>query len=89
MIAKKKQTDKKIEKREVPEYKIKIVADLADKMKKSRTVLIASTRGLPSSQFHEIKKNLRGKNSPLSLPAKHKILPALKLSHLSSGMWQV
>jgi len=36
MIAKKKQTDKKIEKREVPEYKIKIVADLADKMKKSR-----------------------------------------------------
>ncbi|MBS3066011.1 50S ribosomal protein L10 [Candidatus Pacearchaeota archaeon] len=61
MIAKKKQTDKKIEKREVPEYKIKIVADLADKMKKSRTVLIASTRGLPSSQFHEIKKNLRGK----------------------------
>ena len=54
-------TEKKIEKREVPEYKIKIVAELADKMKKSRTVLIASTRGLPSSQFHEIKKNLRGK----------------------------
>jgi large subunit ribosomal protein L10 len=54
-------TEKKIEKREIPEYKIKIVAELADKMKKSRTVLIASTRGLPSSQFHEIKKNLRGK----------------------------
>ena len=53
--------EKKIEKREVPEYKIKIVSELADKMKKSRTILIASTRGLPSSQFHEIKKNLRGK----------------------------
>ncbi len=45
----------------VPEYKLKIVADLAKKMKESTTVLIASTRGLPSSQFHEIKKNLRGK----------------------------
>ncbi len=57
----KNKADKKIEKREVPEYKIKIVSELADKIKKSRTVLIASTRGLPSSQFHEIKKNLRGK----------------------------
>lgn len=53
--------EKKIEKKEVPEYKLKLVADLADKMKKSRTLLIASTRGLPSSQFHEIKKSLRGK----------------------------
>jgi len=56
-----KTEEKKIEKKEVPEYKLKLVADLADKMKKSRTLLIASTRGLPSSQFHEIKKNLRGK----------------------------
>src|SRR3990172_8964238 len=53
--------EKSAPKREVPEYKIKIVSDLADRMKKSRTLLIASTRGLPSSQFHEIKKNLRGK----------------------------
>ncbi len=56
-----KTKEKKIVKREVPEYKIKIVSDLADKIKKSRTLLIASTKGLPSSQFHEIKKNLRGK----------------------------
>ena len=54
-------TKKQIEKREIPEFKIKLVSELADKMKKSRTILIASTRGLPSSQFHEIKKNLRGK----------------------------
>lgn len=59
--SKMKSGEKKIEKREVPEYKIKIVSSLADKMKKSRTLLIASTKGLPSSQFHEIKKNLRGK----------------------------
>ena len=47
--------------KEVPEYKIKLVAELAQKIKKSNTVLIASTSKLPSSQFHEIKKNLRGK----------------------------
>jgi len=52
---------KKIEKREVPEYKKKAVKDLIDKIKKSRSVLIASTLGLPGSQFHAIKKKLRGK----------------------------
>jgi large subunit ribosomal protein L10 len=51
----------KVEKREVPEYKIKLVAELIDMIKKHRTLLLASTRGLPSSQFHEIKKSLRGK----------------------------
>lgn len=43
------------------EGKKKSVAELAEKMKNSRTVLVASTRSLPSSQFQEIKKNLRGK----------------------------
>jgi len=59
-MAKEKKTPKNRTK-EVPEYKIKLVAELADKMKKSKTILIASTSKLPSSQFHEIKKNLRGK----------------------------
>lgn len=45
----------------VPEYKKKIVSDLIDKIKNSKTVLIASTKGLPGSQFHQIKKKLRGK----------------------------
>jgi ribosomal protein L10 len=45
----------------VPEYKKKIVSDLANKIKKSKTVLIASSKGLPGGQFHSIKKNLRGK----------------------------
>jgi large subunit ribosomal protein L10 len=57
----KKKGNKEIVKREVPEYKIKLVQELSDKIKKNRTFLIASTKGLPSSQFHEIKKNLRGK----------------------------
>ncbi len=43
------------------EEKKKLVAELAKKMKNSKTVLIASTKSLPSSQFHSIKKNLRGK----------------------------
>lgn len=47
--------------KEIPEYKIKIVGDLVSKIKKSKTLLIASTKNLPSSQFHEIKKNMRGK----------------------------
>ncbi len=42
------------------EEKKKLVEELAGQMKKSKTILIASTNGLPSSQFHKIKKNLRG-----------------------------
>ncbi len=42
------------------EQKKKLVSLLADKMKNSKTTLIASTKNLPSSQFHSIKKNLRG-----------------------------
>lgn len=51
----------KAREKEVPEYKVKLVGDLINSMKKSKTLLIASTKGLPSSQFHDIKKKLRGK----------------------------
>ncbi len=51
----------KAREKEIPEYKIKLVSEIASKIKSHRTLLIASTKGLPSSQFHEIKKNLRGK----------------------------
>lgn len=44
----------------IPKEKIVLVKSLADSMKKYRTVLIASCKGLPSSQFHSIKKSLRG-----------------------------
>jgi ribosomal protein L10 len=47
--------------KEIPEFKKEVVKELADKMKASKTVLIVSTKKLPSSQFHEIKKNLRSK----------------------------
>jgi large subunit ribosomal protein L10 len=48
-------------KREASPEKKKIVHSLVQEIKNSKTILIASTKGLPSSQFHSIKKNLRGK----------------------------
>jgi large subunit ribosomal protein L10 len=56
-----KEVKEKAKQRDVPEFKLKLVQELANKIKNNRTLLIASTKGLPSSQFHEIKKNLRGK----------------------------
>lgn len=44
----------------IPDYKKKIVDGLAEKIKSSKTVLIASIKGLPGGQFHQIKKKLRG-----------------------------
>lgn len=44
----------------IPEEKKKLVAEIAEKMKRSKTVLVASTKGLPASQFQKIKKKLRG-----------------------------
>ncbi len=41
--------------------KKKLVEALAEKIRNSKTVLIASIKGLPSAQFQEIKKKLRGK----------------------------
>lgn len=61
MVKKKAKKNEKDEIRTIPEAKLKLVAEIADKIKHSKTLLIASTKGLPSSQFHEIKKNLRGR----------------------------
>jgi ribosomal protein L10 len=47
-------------KRKISEVKVKRVQDLSSRMKHARSVLIASCKGLPSSQFHSIKKELRG-----------------------------
>ena len=45
----------------IPEYKLKAVEDLKKDLETSKTVLLASTSGLPGGQYHEIKKKLRGK----------------------------
>ncbi|MSS74516.1 50S ribosomal protein L10 [Candidatus Pacearchaeota archaeon] len=44
----------------VSESKKKLVKELTMKMQRNRTVLLASCKGLPGKQFHEIKKKLRG-----------------------------
>ncbi len=58
-MKKEKVEDKKI--KSVPEGKKKVVEDIIDKVKKNKTLLIVSTKGLPSSQFQAMKKSLRGK----------------------------
>jgi ribosomal protein L10 len=45
----------------IPEGKLALVKELSSKMKTSRTVLVASCKSLPGQQFHDIKKQLRGK----------------------------
>lgn len=49
-----------IRKGKVPDFKVKAVKDLAKKMKESKTILLASCKGLPSAQFHDLKKKMRG-----------------------------
>src|SRR3989338_1882329 len=68
---------------DVPEYKINVVKALKEKIKSSKTILLASTRGLPSSQFHEIKKNLRGK-AEIFVAKKSLVLKALGESEKGS-----
>ena len=65
---------------DIPDYKIKLVSDLVHHIKKSHTILIASTKGLPSSQFHEIKKNLRGK-ADVRVAKRSLVLRAIEDSH--------
>lgn len=45
----------------IPESKIKSVEKIAEKIKNSRTVFVASIRGLPASKYQKIKKNLMGR----------------------------
>ncbi len=66
----------KVREKEIPEYKLKLVQEIASKIKNHRTLLIASTKGLPSSQFHEIKKAIRGK-AEIKVAKKNIVLRAI------------
>ena len=55
-VEKYKMTTKK-----VPAHKIKTVKELSDLIKKKKTILVASIKNIPGSQFQEISKKLRGK----------------------------
>lgn len=62
---------------EIPEYKKETVAKIVKMLGESKTVLIASTKGLPSSQFHEIKKKMRG-TAEIVVAKKSLVLRALE-----------
>lgn len=61
----------------IPEAKLALVKEISAGMKKHKTTLIASCKGLPSSQFHEIKKKLRGK-ADMRVVKKNIFLRAIK-----------
>lgn len=61
----------------VPEYKKKAVKELSELISNSKTVLIASIKNLPSSEFQEIGKKLRGK-AIVKVPKKSLIVRAIE-----------
>ncbi|MEN9626017.1 MAG: hypothetical protein RL557_345 [archaeon] len=62
---------------EAIQAKEKQVNELADKIKKSNTLMIVSIRGLPSKQFQEIKKSVRS-DAFVKIARKNIILRALE-----------
>jgi len=62
-------TEKKL-KAHVSEEKKKIVSELAELVKGKKTILLASIRDLPASQYQEISKKLRTK-AIVKLPKKN------------------
>src|SRR4030042_309645 len=63
----------------VSEVKKKTVKELTELIKKKRTVLIASIKNIPASQFQEIVKRLRGK-AIVKVPKKNLIIRVLDSS---------
>ncbi|MFH1586206.1 MAG: 50S ribosomal protein L10 [archaeon] len=64
---------------EIPQVKKQTVAELADLIKHKKTILIASIKNIPASQFQEIGKKLRGK-AIVKVPKKNLIFRALDSS---------
>lgn len=61
---------------QISEIKKVRVAELTDLIKKNRTILIASIKNIPNSQFQEIVKKLRNK-AVVKVPKKNLILKAI------------
>ena len=60
----------------VSEKKKTLISELVDLIKKKKTILIASIKNIPSSQYQEISKKLRGK-AIVKVPKKSMILRAI------------
>ncbi len=72
-------SNKNIPKREPNTRNVKTVEDLKKLIETKKTILIASIKNLPASQFQEISKKLRGK-AIVKVPKKNLILMALDSS---------
>ncbi len=72
-------SETKKRKAHVSEEKKKIVSELADLVKGKKTILLASIRDLPASQYQEISKKLRTK-AIVKLPKRNLILRAIDLA---------
>jgi len=60
----------------IPQRKTKAVSELIELIRKHKTILIASIKNLPGSQFQEIGKKLRGK-AVVKVPKKNLIFRAI------------
>ena len=60
----------------IPERKLKTVKELSELLKGKKTVLIASIKNLPASQYQKIKKKLRGK-AIIKVPKKNLLFRAI------------
>lgn len=67
------------ERKQIPESKIRSVKELVDMIKNKRTILVASIKNIPASQFQEIVKKMRGK-AIVKVPKKNLIFRALDSS---------
>ena len=63
----------------IPEMKLKTVQELSDLMKNKKTLLVASIKNIPASQFQEIGKKLRGK-AVVKVPKKNLTFKAIEVS---------
>lgn len=73
-----KEKIKKIEREKpIPEKKLKVIESLKSRIKKYKTIIIASTKNLPSKQFQEIRKKLR-EDVEIFVPKKSSIIRTLE-----------
>lgn len=76
---KSKKTTEKVKTAKIPEKKKKAVSELSKLLQEKKTLLIASIKNIPGSQFQEIVKKLRGK-AVVKVPKKNLIIKAIDSS---------
>ncbi len=82
MAAKKSKNNVNDKTAHVSERKKNVVSELSNLIKSKKTILVASIKNIPSSQYQEISKKLRGK-AVVKVPKKNIIFMALETSGIS------